>query len=71
MKQTQMRAQKSDKSLVEQQLQLKTEEAEVFQSQLSNQKQENQKLREKVKELLTKCSQQASRSDHMNSNEQQ
>ena len=38
--------------MIEKQLQIKTKEAEVFQKELSNQKSENQKLREKVRDLL-------------------
>ena len=34
---------------------MKTKETEVFQKELANQKAENVKLRDKVKELLKKC----------------
>lgn len=49
-----MKEQQKDNSLTEKNLMLKTKEAEVFQKELSNQKTENQKLREKVRDLLKK-----------------
>ena len=57
LKMVQMREQKNDSSLIEKQLTLKSKEVEVFQQDLQNQKNENQKLREKVRDLLKKCSQ--------------
>ena len=51
-----MREQLKDTSLIEKNLLLKTKEAEVYQKELKNQKSENQKLREKVRDLLKKAS---------------
>ena len=42
--------------MAEKNLALKTKEAEIFQKELVNQKSENQKLREKVRDLLKKQS---------------
>ena len=57
LKLAQKREQLNDSSLIEKQLTLKAKEVEVFQQDLQNQKNENQKLREKVRDLLKKCSQ--------------
>ena len=54
LKQVQLREQQKDSSLLEKQLSIKNEESDVFQKQLQVQKAENQKLREKVKDLLSK-----------------
>lgn len=52
LKQAQLKQQKQDSSALEKTLALKTKEAEVFLKELNNQKVENQKLREKMRDIL-------------------
>jgi predicted nucleic acid-binding Zn-ribbon protein len=52
LKQAQLKQQKQDSSALEKSLTLKTKEAEVFHKELNNQKLENQKLREKMRDIL-------------------
>ena len=54
LKQTLLREHHKDHSLLEKNLAIKTKEADVFHKELTNQKAENHKLRERVRDLLSK-----------------
>lgn len=49
-----MRESRKDADLIQKQLQLKTQEAQAYQNELNNQKQENLKLRERLKEAMSR-----------------
>eukprot|EP00347_Sterkiella_histriomuscorum_P023834 403333226 len=54
LRELQMRESRKDSDLIQKQLQLKTQEAQAYQNELSNQKNENLKLREKLKEAMSR-----------------
>lgn len=54
LKEVQLKESRKDQDVIMKQLQLKSQEALAYQNELNHQKQENAKLREKIKEMMSR-----------------